>query len=343
MAMPGETRDFAVVSGSPAASPAPPPAGPPPAHRDDEVSLAYYLNVLWEGRWLILGAVAIAGLGLAAYLVTATPQYSSDVLLQVEQRRQQGAQALTDLPTALAGPQSQADTEIEVLQSRKLLGAVVDELNLDVSATPVYFPLVGRAWARQHSGGPPAKAPFGLSRYAWGGDRIVVSRFDVPKLLEEARLELVLVAGPDGTYEVRALDGRREATGVVGQALTWDLDTPAGKGQATLFVQELTARPGTEFRLTKVSHAAAIRRLRDSLKIAEKGRRTNIIQVTMTGPNPDAIMRRLDTLAQAYLRHNVERRSDEAQRTLQFLDTQIPTLRNDLQAAESALEEYKSR
>ena len=138
--MAAENRDFAVVSGG-STTPAPPSAPPPaPPPRDDEVSLAYYLNVLSEGRWLILAALALAALGLFAYLATATPLYQSDVLIQIEQRRQGGAQALTDLPTALAGPQSQADTEIEVLQSRRLLGSVVDSLNLDVSVTPVYFP-----------------------------------------------------------------------------------------------------------------------------------------------------------------------------------------------------------
>ena len=151
--MAGENREFAVVNGG-ATTPTQPPAAPPPQAPSggDEVSLAYYLNVIWEGRWLILGALALATFGLLAYIATATPEYQSDVLIQIEQRRQGGAQALTDLPTALAGPQSQADTEIEVLQSRRLLGNVVDALNLDVTVRPVYFPLVGWAWARRHAG-----------------------------------------------------------------------------------------------------------------------------------------------------------------------------------------------
>jgi tyrosine-protein kinase Etk/Wzc len=121
------------------------------------------------------------------------------------------------------------------------------------------------------------------------------------------------------------------------------MTTPAGEGTATLFVQELRARPGTEFDLRKVSRATAIRTLRSSLRFAEKGRRTNVIQVTMQGTSPNELVRTLDTLAQGYLRHNVERRSDEAQRTLQFLDTQIPTLRDELQKAEMALEDYRTK
>ena len=50
----------------------------------------------------------------------------------------------------------------------------------------------------------------------------------------------------------------------------------------------------------------------------------------------------LNSFANAYLRHNVEKRSAEAERTLQFLDTQIPILRDNLEAAEKALERYKA-
>jgi tyrosine-protein kinase Etk/Wzc len=191
MAIPGERPEVNVVGMSQTPGPRPGALGP-----QDEVSLlASYLNVLWEGRWLIAGALAAAALGLVAYLVIATPIYESDVLLQIEQHRQGSAQALSDLPTALAGPQSQADTEIEVLQSRKLLGGVVDALNLDVSVSPVYFPVIGRAWARLNGGMGPAAAPWGLASFGWGGEAIHVSRFDVPPELANSTVHVLLVAG----------------------------------------------------------------------------------------------------------------------------------------------------
>jgi tyrosine-protein kinase Etk/Wzc len=341
--MAGENREFTVVNGgvtTPAIAPPPPPPAP---GRDDEVSLAYYLGVLSEGRWFIVGALAAAALGLFFYLATATPIYESDVLLQIEQRRQGGAQAFSDLPTALAGPQSQAETEIEVLQSRRLLGNVVDGLHLDVSVTPVYFPVIGRAWARRQGGSAPAAAPWGLSRYAWGGESIVVTRFDVPPEMEESAVSYMIVAGQGGAIQVRNQEGKVIAAGNVGQPVQWDMPTPNGEGTATLFVQTLQARPGTEFTLRKVSRSRAVRDFRGTLKLSEKGRRTNVIQVTMQGANPTMLVSALDALANAYLRHNVERRSDEAQKTLQFLDTQIPTLRDELQTAETAFEQYKSR
>jgi tyrosine-protein kinase Etk/Wzc len=338
--MAGEKQEIAAMNGG-ATTPAGPPATPPPA--PEVGSIAYLLNAVWEGRRLIAGALVASALGLVAYLAIARPIYESDVLIQIEQRRQGGGQAISDLPTALAGPQSQADTEIEVLQSRMLLGGVVDALNLDVSATPVHFPFIGRAWARRHRGSTVAGAPWGLSHFAWGGESIAVSRFEIPEELGDDTVSFLLVAGKDGAFEIRNEAGRAVAAGNVGQAVQWGLSTPGGERSATLFVQALRARPGTEFTLTKVPRLESIDLLRESLRLVEKGRKTGVIRMSMEGPDPRLLVTTLDSLAQAYLRHNVERRSDEAQQTLNFLDSQIPTLRNELLVAEAALEKYRTR
>jgi tyrosine-protein kinase Etk/Wzc len=339
--MAGENREFTVTNGG-ATTPNVPPALPPksPGKRDED-SLA---NVLREGRWLIVGAFLASALVLLAYLAIATPLYESDVLFQIQERRQgAAAQALADLPTALAGPQSQADTEIEVLQSRRLLGSVVDSLSLDVSVTPVYFPVIGHAWARRHGKATPTAGPWGPPRFVWGREKANVSRLDFSVEPGDSTTSFLLVAGKGGKFEVRDEAGKAIAAGDVGQAVTWDMAAQGGEGTATLFVQELRAHPGAEFSLEKISRVEAIQRLRESLKLAEKGHKTGVIRVSMRGPDPSLVVATLDTLANAYLRHNAERRSDEAERTLQFLDSQIPALRGQVQVAEAALEQYKSR
>jgi tyrosine-protein kinase Etk/Wzc len=315
MAIPGERPELNVVGTHPQPPSLAPLGGGDPGQEAGNISLAFYLNLLWEGRWLIAASLAAAALGLVAYLTLATPIFESDVLLQIDERRQgAAAEAFSDLPTALAGPERRVDTEIEVLQSRRLLGSVVDALNLDVSVTPV------RA-----------------------GDAVLVSRFEVPVELVNRTVSLVLVAGADGKFEVRSDAGKAIASGEVGQAVTWKLAVPGGEGTATLFLQELRARPGTDFSLKKISRNRSIQRLRDSLRFAEKGRKTGVIRVSIEGPDPELLVSTLDTLTKAYLRYNLERRSDEAQRTLEFLDTQIPTLRVELHAAEAALEKYRMK
>ena len=127
----------------------------------------------------------------------------------------------------------------------------------------------------------------------------------------------------------------------MGKPVTWNMATPTGDGPATVFVQELRARPGTEFHLRKASRAQAAKALAQSLKFAEKGKFTGLIRVSMTSGSRRTPWRSSTPSPQHYLRHNVEKRSDEAEKTLQFLDAQIPILRDNLEAAEKALEQYK--
>src|SRR5512147_2367004 len=116
-----------------------PPLAIPEPTTAEEPTLADYLEVLRANRWLI---AAVAGTALvlgAAYLLLAPPTYRADVLIQVEEK-------------------TPAETEMEILRSRLLAGAVVDEVGLDRQATPRRFPLLGGALARRWRGPGPAPA-----------------------------------------------------------------------------------------------------------------------------------------------------------------------------------------
>jgi tyrosine-protein kinase Etk/Wzc len=209
--MGNNNREFAVLDGGATNSPA--PSTPPPnlPGREEESSLSTLLAILWDGRRLIAAALVLAAIGLVAYLVVATPIYESDVLIQIQERRPGSAtEAFSDLPTALSGPQSQAETEIEVLQSRRILGNVVDSIGLEITALPRYFPIIGYAFARRYNGLGPAAAPWGLSGYSWGGDRISVARFDIPPERQSGVFTVVLVTDTDGRYSIRTEDGRQQ-------------------------------------------------------------------------------------------------------------------------------------
>jgi tyrosine-protein kinase Etk/Wzc len=296
---------------------------------EDEMSFGEYLDILVRGRWLVLAAVLVTAAAGGCYALLATPIYRSDVLVQVEDRKADLG-GLSDL-SGLFGETSPAETEIEILRSRALTGTVVDHLGLDVDARPRRFPLIGGFLARHYDGGEPASALWGFRRYGWGGERLAISRLSVPEPLEAEKL--TLVAGENGRYVLR-FDGEPLLEGAVGAT--------ASGGGVELQVTDLIARPGTEFVVVHLPRDSAIENLQQDLRIAEKGKKTGILQLALEGPDRRQIAGILDALARAYLRQNVERKSAEAEKTLEFLESQLPALREKADVTERELERYRA-
>ena len=300
-----------------------------------EPTLAEIAWRLAERRWTVI-AVAGAVLTLAiAYLVIAPPIFESSALIQVEGRARPVA-AFQDLASLFDG-ETIAEAEMRILRSRPLLDAVVDQLGLDLEARPRTLPLVGRAFAARYRGSTPAPARFGLSRFAWGGERIRVKRLTVSDALLGQPLALTALEG--GRYRVEASDGT--------VLLQGDVGTPAagaqGERSVELLVTELTARPGTEFTVAKLRRQDAIEGLQDALRVSEQGKHTGLVEVTLAGRDPARTATILDAVSTTYLRQSLERTSAEAAKTLQILEAQLPVLKTSLDKAERALNGFRQR
>ncbi len=304
-----------------------PMASPP---RPDP-TLREVLAALAEQRWTI-AAVAAGVLALAAaYLLLATPVYEADVVIQVEEKKKTLA-GLDEVASAL-GERSPAESEIEIVRSRKLLGQVVDDLRLDIEAWPRRFPVVGGSVARLHQGGGPAPAPLGLDGFAWGGERIRVERLEVPDDLVGERLTLTSLGHTQ--FRLTADDGTLLAEGELGRAVNGP--------RSRALVGELVARPGTVFFVRKRIRPEIVDALREELRAEERGKKTGVLVLGLEGTDPARVATTLEAIAAAYLHQNVARRSVEAQQALDFLDGQLPVLKANLDQAELALEAYQRR
>ena len=141
---------------------------------ENEIDLLEFLGTLNEAKWLI---GFIAGVFLVVgvfYALIAAPIYQADAILQIEEKSG-GMLGLGDLSDMLT-TDTLAATEIEIIKSRNIIGKAVDKLNLTLKASPEYFPIIGKAIARRHSGAGVAESSFGMGSYAWGGERIQLQR-----------------------------------------------------------------------------------------------------------------------------------------------------------------------
>jgi tyrosine-protein kinase Etk/Wzc len=79
-----------------------------------------------------------------------------------------------------------------------------------------------------------------------------------------------------------------------------------------------------------------------NLKIEEAGRQSGVIRVSLNDTDPRFAASFLDALTGAYLEHHQQIHSADAKRALQFLETQLPAVKKELDRAEEALGQYRS-
>ena len=224
---------------------------------EDEIDLSELLGTLIEAKWLISFIASIFLVGGVFYALIATPIYQADAVLQIEEKSG-SMPGLSDF-TEMFPVDAQASTEIEIIKSRNIIGKVVDKLDLTLNVAPKYFPVIGAAIARRHNSTGVAESSFGMGDYAWGGERIQVSRLVVPEYITDA---LTLTVSGTDKYQILTTEGKLLANGVVGKMLRQD--------GLEIFVSELVARVNTEFSLSRSSKIAVVRNLQSGLKISER-------------------------------------------------------------------------
>lgn len=296
---------------------------------NDEIDLLALAGTLWDGRWLILGVTIMATMLGAIYALLAEPVYRANAMVQVEEKSG-GLPGMSDI-SEMFGSESAAITEIELMKSRTVMGETVDSLHLDIEIEPVQVPVIGNFLTRHASYGANGLAePWWSSNYAWGGEKLDITRFQVPRATygDEYKLEVT-----DAGWVLNNEDGNEVLSGLVGKQ--------ADNGSYALFVQAIKARPGTRFTLIKRNRLAKIIELQQNVAASEKGKDSGIIVLSYSHPNPAKAKAVLDHITQTYVRNNVERNSAEASSSLEFLKERLPDVRKDLEEAEAKLNEYQ--
>jgi tyrosine-protein kinase Etk/Wzc len=311
---------------------APPPALP--YQNNDGIDLATYLGVLFDNRWLIIKVTLLAilvGMGVA---FTATPIYQANMVLQVEDAPAKNPLGLSDL-SGMFESKAAAASEMEILRTRMIVSHAVDTLKLNVTAVPKYFPRIGR-WIASHNNQLSTPGLFGYGGYVWGAESIGLSTFNVPEAFHG--MSFTLTAQGNGHFRLSLPGQGIDVTGDTGELLT--VGTP--EGPIELKVERLAAKPGAEFVLTYGSRLGAIRKLQSSLQTTEAGRLTGIINVSLQGANPKLTASILNEIGQQYLSQNMQRKSEEAEKTLAFLSKQLPELKQQLEQSEAKYNQFRN-
>lgn len=281
----------------------------------DEIDLGRLVGEIIDHRKLIISITSVFTVLAILYALFTTPVYQANALVQVEQK--QGNSLINSLSQILPDSQPESAPEIAILKSRMILGKTVDDLNLQAQITQKFFPVFGRGWARL-TGHQPGKVYVG---------RIYVAqqKGKVPSL--------TLTVEGNGNYHLTG--GGYNLQGHTGQLLE-------ARG-LSLQINRLDADPRTEFKVQYITWLDAINNLQQSFVALDQGKDTGMLNLTLTGSDPEDIQKALRSISANYLAQNIDLQAAQDSKSLQFLNEQLPQVRTQLDNAEDKLSAYRKR
>ncbi len=307
---------------------------------DDTISLVDLAENLTDHRWAFLLVALLCTLGSIGYALLATPVYTVDALVQVEDKKGSGLGALSSVAQALDVSSSPVEGEIEILRSRTNVSQAIATLQLYTDVRVANrFPLVGEWLSRRLETGAdgltvaPALPLVDAGRWAWGGEELVVAEFQLPTAALGKPHWLTI--GDGGHWTLRDDDDVIVLQGS-------DTTQAVTKDGYTLQIASVTAHAGTVFELKRYSPEARVEQVRKNLVVAETKRQSGVMRVEYPGADAGTAARLVNAIADAYVYQNMQRRSEEAERSLRFLEGQLPQLRKQLDTAENALNRYRN-
>lgn len=282
-------------------------------------------------QWKLIFFCVILSMVCALLYLRVTPNtYTVNALVQVEEKKGASAALLGDL-SGVIDQKSPAQAEIEILRSRLILGQVIHGLNLDIVISSVENTLQERILHK-----PEYATKYGPQQVTFvdKGKAFSIQQFDVPNDYLNTPLILSI---QDSTFSLQdAKTGETLTQGQLNQPATDVLSA----WQVTIQSKE---QINGQYHIEKLSLPAAVNRLYSVYSVAEKGKLSGIIQLNYQGQDKEHIVQVLNRILDVYNAQNIQRRSAETTQTLKVLEQQLPELKVQLDQAELAFNEFRSK
>jgi tyrosine-protein kinase Etk/Wzc len=135
-------------------------------------------------------------------------------------------------------------------------------------------------------------------------------------------------------YVVKDAKGKVVANGKSGERVEGD--------GIVLHLEGLWGKHSDGFHLALLPFNAAVSRIRGAMEAKETRKMTSVIRLSYRDTDPERARDVVNALVQVYLDRSVASKSQEADKTLAFLDEQLTSVRSDLDESEQNLESFKS-
>ncbi|MBC9229524.1 polysaccharide biosynthesis tyrosine autokinase [bacterium SPL81] len=284
-------------------------------------------------QWKLIALCIILSLVCALLYLRVTPDtYSVDALVQVEDSKGASAALLGDL-SQMIDQKSPAQSEIEILKSRLVLGSVIQALHLDINISSPEDTLSHRLVNKQNYSTEytPKAVIFNDDEQSFE-----IQKFDVPSRYLDKTILLKFESNKinlidDKTDELILTAPLNQLTQMTNRYGSWNIGV-FSKHQLD-----------TSYKIQKKSLPAAVQAISSNYSVAERGKLTGILGLNYQGQDKEHITQVLNAILAAYSAQNVERRSAETAQTLKFLDEQLPDLKKQLDDAEREFNKFRQK
>ena len=284
-------------------------------------------------QWKLIALCVILSLVCALLYLRTTPDtYAVDALVQVEESKGTSAALLGDLSSMIEQKQP-AQTEIELLKSRLVLGSVIKDLNLDLKISGTENSFFNRLLSPHDYQTTYNKNAVIFKDDAKSFD---VRKFDIPTYYLDKNL---LLNFNGNKYTLTDAKTKQ----VIFSAVTNQESqhtSEYGTWKIALYTQDQLKNT---YNIEKMSLPAAMLSITENYSVAEKGKLTGILGLNYQGQDKEHITNVLNSIHVAYSQQNIERRSAETAQTLKFLDEQLPELKQQLDVAEREFNKFRQQ
>ena len=288
--------------------------------KKEETDLFDLLKDLAKNWKIMVPCLILSGTVGAFVAMWIRPVYKVDALLQIESKSNKSVGLMGGLPSLFASS-SPAETEIELIKSRQIIGDAVEKLRLQYTATPTNK----------------------LDRLLHREGRMEITQLEIPwgKLPKDEKRGPWTAVAEDDSLHFTLFDHKNQKVleGEVGHTYHF----PYAGDTAIFSVYKMTAQKGQTFNVSKMDRFDAIEAFRGAFDVKERGKKTGVLEFTYQDIYPDRATKILNEVASSYLRQNVEQRNAEAQKTLEFLEKQLPDVKAKMDSSLLKYNTYRNK
>ncbi len=284
---------------------------------EDEIDIREVFGVINQYKKVIITFIVISSIIAAIYAYFKPSIYISSATVEVGIEQTGGGVSKQDiLAAATGGSASSADTEMDIIKSRFLASKALEKVDLN---------------------------------HRYYGTRLLKER----ELYKNSPFDVNLTKGEDISFDLYPIDQtffRLEASGVDKQSKEkWSYDKVHRYGTEIAedrFAFVVTKKESKEldldhYRFVIMSPESAVDQAAAAVSVAPLSEQSAILRITYEDEVPLRAQEYADALAESYIEQSVYQKTQEASKTLEFVDNQLLEISENLKTSAQQLEKFK--